>query len=99
MGETHHTPPLWEIRGNGILKGTRCVAIICTDRKQMDAAEIVTACNSHDALVRAVQALLKAYEQLMPGIGHIACSDYAVVNEAPILARAALAAVEQEQKG
>lgn len=43
-------------------------------------------------LIKSVQALLKAHEQLMPGIGHIACSDYAVVNEAPILARAALAA-------
>jgi|SRR3990167_1575847 len=46
---------------------------------------------AHDKLVKAVQALLKAHEQLMPGIGHIACSDYAVVNEAPLLAREALA--------
>ena len=41
-------------------------------------------------LVRACHALLKACDQLMPGIGNIACQDYAIINEAPILGHKAL---------
>lgn len=38
----------------------------------------------------ALKDLLRAYEMLMPGIAHIAVSDYALINEAPIKARKAL---------
>lgn len=45
-----------------------------------------------DELLDALEALYKANEQLMPGIGHIACADYRVINEAPLQARKVLTA-------
>lgn len=41
-------------------------------------------------LYHAVEALVKAYNQLLPGIGKIACQDYANINDAPIIAERAL---------
>jgi hypothetical protein len=49
-------------------------------------------------LLKAVKALLTAYEQLMPGLAHIAVKDYANINQAPILARQAIEAAEPQPK-
>ena len=46
-------------------------------------------------LVNALKGMLKAYEQLMPGLAHIAVQDYANINEAPIMARKAIAAISE----
>jgi len=48
-------------------------------------------------LVAALRALLQAYESLMPGIAHIAVPDYALLNDAPLEARRAIAAAEAEE--
>lgn len=41
-------------------------------------------------LLEALKAMQKAFNQLLPGIGNIACQDYANINEAPILAARAI---------
>lgn len=46
-------------------------------------------------MAEALKALLKAYNQLMPGLKNIAVEDYANINDAPRLARAALAKAGQ----
>jgi hypothetical protein len=58
--------------------------------------KIVLACTLHDELVKTCRALLRAYEQLIPGIAHIPCADYMIINDAPLLARAVLAKAEKE---
>ena len=51
----------------------------------------------HDKeIVQVVKALLKAYNQLLPGIGMMACQDYANINDAPIKAKCLLARLEGE---
>ncbi len=50
-----------------------------------------------DQAREALREMLKAYEQLLPGIGKIACRDYRNINEAPIKARQTLAAMEAPQ--
>ena len=51
----------------------------------------------HDKeIVQVVKALLKAYNQLLPGIGMMACQDYANINDAPIKAKCLLAKLEEE---
>jgi len=45
-------------------------------------------------LLAALEGLLKAYGMIFPGIVHIAVPDYALINEAPINARAAIAKVK-----
>lgn len=49
-------------------------------------------------LLDAMRGMMKAYDQLIPGVANIACSDYAIINDAPIAARKAIAAVEVAQK-
>jgi hypothetical protein len=41
----------------------------------------------------ALRELLRAYHQLMPGLAHISVQDYANINQAPILAEAAIGAL------
>ena len=41
-------------------------------------------------LIHALEGMLEVYEQLMPGVKHISVKDYALLNEAPIEARAAI---------
>lgn len=53
--------------------------------------EIINAVNCHEELLTALEAMQKAFAQVLPGIGYIACQDYAIVNEAPILAARAIA--------
>ena len=45
-------------------------------------------------LAKAVREMLLAYESLLPGLRYIAVQDYALINEAPLLARKALAKVQ-----
>ena len=76
--------------------GERTIAIIVGEKAELKetvearAALIVHEHNLQDELVKALKAMTKAYNELIPGIGHIACQDYAIVNEAPILAAAVL---------
>jgi hypothetical protein len=42
------------------------------------------------ALRAALRDMLRVYEMLMPGLRYIPVTDYRLVNEAPIRARAAL---------
>jgi hypothetical protein len=53
---------------------------------------------SGDPVVEALKAMQKAFTQLLPGIGNIACKDYANINEAPILAARAIAIAEKQAK-
>lgn len=41
-------------------------------------------------LLEALESLLRGFDSLMPGLAHIAVQDYALINEAPIRARAAI---------
>lgn len=45
-------------------------------------------------LLDACRALLKAHEDLMPGLKHILVKDYVNINTAPILAKAVIAMVD-----
>lgn len=45
-------------------------------------------------LLVALKKMLKVQEALMPGLRHISVPDYALINEAPIEARAAIAYAE-----
>ncbi len=47
-------------------------------------------------LLEALETLNKAYDQLMPGIKHISVPDYALLNDAPIKANAAIAKAKGE---
>lgn len=53
-------------------------------------AEIIDRQTGMPELLAALEEMLKAHEQLMPGIAHIALQDYANINQAPIRARAAI---------
>ena len=46
-------------------------------------------------MLAALKAMQKAYEQLIPNLAHGTCQDYAIVNEAPILAARAIAKAEK----
>jgi hypothetical protein len=48
-------------------------------------------------MLAALKAMQKAFQQVIPGIAHIACQDYAIVNDAPILATKAIAKAEGRQ--
>ena len=65
--ETKHTPTPWEVETNPNIKiyiraGTKEICHMCEGdlygRPDVNAAFIVRACNSHDALVEALKALL-----------------------------------------
>ena len=63
---------------------------------------IVRAVNEHIALLAVVETvprLLGVIRQLMPGIGKIACEDYAEINDAPIAATKTLATLDAVRKG
>lgn len=62
---------------------------------EYEAAQLKKLWESSREMAEALKAMLKAYEQLMPGLKNIAVQDYANLNEAPILARAALAKAGQ----
>ncbi len=49
------------------------------------------------ALVAALKQMLKVQEALMPGIRYISVPDYALLNDAPIAARAAIAAAGESK--
>ncbi|WP_285905103.1 hypothetical protein [Pseudodesulfovibrio pelocollis] len=42
-------------------------------------------------MARALKMMLKALDELMPGIGKICVQDYAILNDAPLAAKEALA--------
>ena len=48
------------------------------------------------ALLEALEKMLEVYEALMPGLRHIAVQDYALLNDAPMAARQAIAAARGE---
>jgi hypothetical protein len=48
----------------------------------------------NDEAVDALRMMLKAYDSILPGIAGIAVDDYAVLNDAPIAARKAIAKAE-----
>lgn len=54
------------------------------------------AINSHAALVAALERMLEVQRVLMPGIRFISVPDYALLNDAPLEARAALKAAKGE---
>lgn len=54
-------------------------------------AEIVRRFNAAPAQLEALQMMMRAFESLMPGLRHIAVQDYALLNDAPLAARKALA--------
>jgi len=41
-------------------------------------------------MLKALQLLLKAYDEILPGIANICVQDFALINDAPIAARAAI---------
>jgi len=47
-------------------------------------------------IVHTIENLLKLVDMLMPGLRHIAVDDYALVNEAPIKARALIAELRRQ---
>lgn len=67
--------------------------------KKMDAGlaavnRLAKAEQQRDELATAMRKMLEAYESLMPGLRYIAVQDYAILNEAPIAARKALAKLQ-----
>lgn len=67
-------------------------------QREYDAAKfIVRACNSHYALLAALELMTRAYESVLPGIKYIAVQDYALLNDAPIAAAAAIKLARGEQ--
>lgn len=80
MAEREHTPTPWKASGNAVFRDGHCLAMTGTDIwmpevEEANAAFIVRACNAHDDLVAALEAVAEAR---MPG-------------EARRIARAALA--------
>lgn len=55
------------------------------------------ALEARDALILALEDMLRVQDALMPGVRYIAVQDYALLNEAPMRARAALALAKGEQ--
>jgi len=47
--------------------------------------------HSSKDLLAALEGMLRVQDALMPGLRHIAVQDYALINDAPIAARAAIA--------
>ena len=101
--EAKHTPGPWHFKPapRGILTKYRILSpthsvscddysLICEVSFEANARLIAAAPD----LLEACTELFKAFEQLLPGIGKIVCRDYANINEAPILARAAIAKAE-----
>lgn len=97
---TEHTPGPWKVMQGSLTFPKLLIRAPQTDKAIADCdyqqgaegqanARLIAAAPD---LIKALEAMLKAYNQLMPGIAHIAVQDYANINEAPILAKAALTA-------
>lgn len=92
---THkHTPGPWRRGKNADLwiyasaPGTQLIAKVCSSG---DNANLIVAAPD---LLQATKDLLRAFEEVMPGLAHIAVKDYANVNTAPIRARQAIEKAE-----
>lgn len=48
-------------------------------------------------MLEALEMMMRAQEQLIPGVRYIACEDYAIINDAPIRARAAIAKAKEQK--
>lgn len=91
--------------GNGMTDVAICEdnAPMAKDEHKANASRIVACVNACAGMedptrvllqVRtALRDMIKANEQLMPGVRHIAVQDYALLNDAPILAAHALRAL------
>lgn len=64
--------------------------------RKIHIATIIDEETAAPELLEALIELRKTVDQLMPGIGKIACQDYANINEAPILADKAIAKAKGE---
>ena len=92
-----HTPSPWRRAKNAdlwIYAGKQLVAKVVGNRTQSGAdAQLIEAAPD---LLDAVKDLLRAFDQLMPGLAHIAVQDYAILNTAPIRARQAIEKAEAQ---
>jgi hypothetical protein len=69
-----------------------------TTFERQQANEIHELRQQRDECIAALKAMQKAFNQLLPGIGNIACQDYKNINEAPILAARAIAMLTERAK-
>lgn len=94
-----HTPGPWYVRGRLIEAPSKTVAALSkvTDcekwRDESTANALLLA--AAPELLAALKMLLRATDQMLPGVKYIACQDYAILNDAPIAARAAIAKAEK----
>jgi hypothetical protein len=76
------------------------VAYISGRARQFGKERLTTACfngrliAAAPDLLQATKDLLRAFDELMPGLAHISVEDYANVNTAPIRARQAIEKAE-----
>lgn len=89
MPDTKYTPEKWTTEHNShwgwcVREGQKWIAFRL---KSPAHAGLISAAPD---LAEALQACLKAIDQLMPGIAHIAVQDYENINQAPLMAQAAL---------
>lgn len=80
---------------NPVFVTAQC-SVYCTPSPEEAKANAVLYSAAPD-LLDALEAMQRAFEQLAPGLAHIACQDYAIVNEAPILAAKAVAKATRQQ--
>lgn len=58
------------------------------------SSALIDARSERDELAEAMRELLVAYDSILPGVRYIVIQNYAILNAAPIAARAALAKVK-----
>lgn len=91
VGEARHTAELSGVYDTSNKNGgsPRLVAYC---QRIADAAFIVRACNSHGALLAALETAEKVIAALSPGMAHVFNLDYKLVNDGSLQVRAALKA-------
>jgi hypothetical protein len=90
-----HTPVPWKHRAvsggwDGVVAETGEEICRLSYNNPSNADFIATACNCHEALVEACKAQKLLIEDMMRFVGQMALKDYQLLNEAPIMAAAAL---------
>jgi hypothetical protein len=93
---TKHTPGPWAQVGTDVVTDNFLIAA-CGERNNPVAKANARMIAAAPELLDALIAMQKAFDQLLPGIGKIACQDYANINEAPIFAARAIAKAKGQQ--
>ena len=82
-----HTPGPWWVCDGQVIQTSHTTRDVWTIPRSLADLRLMAAAPD---LLEALRAMVEAHKELMPGIRHIAVQDYALQNDAPMAAAAAI---------